>query len=302
MSREPIQLSPDDIARFHNQGFLVIESLLDADLVKRLRDRVEPIFHGDFETGIYPDEWYWRPGLSRMDVTREICNAWKCDLTVASVSLSAEVGRLTALLAGWPGARIGQDSLWYKPPGGKEVALHQDGTYISYINPAEMMTCWIALDDVTAEIGTIEYVPGSHRWPLVTTLGEFHAPEADYRTAMYQAAAQAGVPDPTVLPIEMPAGSCVIHHGNVWHGSGKNLRSDRPRRSLGIHTLSSEATFQAAIKAGYIYGRYKRTDDLDMDETFFPILWTEEGYRSPHLAAYCSDALAPGHSLEMIGV
>lgn len=291
MVRTPIQLSQAQLDQFDQDGFLVVQNLVPPDITPHLAERIEPLFHGQFETGIYPDEWHWRPGLSLPDVTREICNAWKSDLLVASVALSAEIGRLTATLAGWPGARIGQDSLWMKPPGAKAVSLHQDATYISYINPAEMMTCWIALDDTTADIGTIEYARGSHKWPLVTQIGEFHAPQGNYRAAMEQAAAQIGV-EPEIVQIEIPAGSCVIHHGNVWHGSSKNYRTDRPRRSIAVHTLSSEAEFQPT-GAAYIYGRYKRVGDTTMDENFFPILWRQDGYRSAWLADYCPDALAP---------
>lgn len=289
---ERLEITPEQIAQYQRDGFLIIENLIEPALVERLRDRIEPLFHGQFETGIYPDEWYWRPGLSLPDVTREICNGWKCDRTLASVVLSSTVGYITATLAGWPGARIGQDSIWWKPPGGKAVALHQDGTYINYLDPAEMTTCWIALEDVMADIGTIEYAVGSHTWPFVETNGEFHAPQRHYQAAMRTAAAAAGVTDPQVVKIEMAAGSCVVHHGNTWHGSGPNLTPDRPRRSIGIHTLSSAARFNPEVPAGYIYGRYKRVDDITLDETFFPILWTRDGYRTPFLTDYCEDAAA----------
>ena len=293
MDYQPLQLTDNHIQQFQTDGFLILENFMGMALVEQLRDRIEPLFHGKFETGMYPDEWYWRPGLSLPDVTREICNAWKCDRTLASVALSAEVGRLSAQLAGWPGARIGQDSLWFKPPsGGKEIALHQDGAYIDYLTPAEMITCWIALDDVNLEIGTLQYVRGSHRWPLLASLvGEFHAPQKDYRWAMLKTAKAAGVNNPEIVPVTIPAGGCAFHHGLTWHGSGKNLSSTHPRRSLGIHTISSETRF-SEHPAGYIYGRYKHVYSNVMDETFFPILWTQSGYRSPHLIDYCEDAIA----------
>ncbi|MEM6425775.1 MAG: phytanoyl-CoA dioxygenase family protein [Cyanobacteria bacterium P01_D01_bin.128] len=299
MPRQPIQLTERQRQQFQADGFLILENLIDMALVQRLRDRIQPLFCGEFETGIYPDEWYWRPGLSRPDVTREICNAWKCDRTVASVSLSAEIGRLSAQLAGWPGARIGQDSLWYKPPGGgKEIALHQDGAYIDYLAPNEMITCWIALDDVNLEIGTLQYIRGSHHWPLLTSLvGEFHAPQKDYRWAMQQTAKAAGVAEPETVPVTVPAGGCAFHHGLTWHGSGKNLSTTHPRRSLGIHTISSETHF-SDHPAGYIYGRYKHIDSNVMDESFFPILWTQDGDRSSHLATYCEDAIAQNPSAQ----
>jgi 2-oxoglutarate-dependent dioxygenase len=278
-----IALSAEQIRQFNQDGFLIIEHLLDEQMVAQLRARFEPLFAGEFDTGIYPDEWYWREGLSLPDVTRHMGNAWKSDQTIARLALSAEIGRLSATLAGWAGARLGQDTIWWKTPAAKEIALHQDSTYISFLDPPEMMSCWITLDDTSRDAGTIEYARGSHKWPLVEKPGDFHAPERSYRATMEQAAAAVGVTTPEIVHVEAPAGSCVFHHGNIWHGSGRNTRTDKVRRSIGIHTLSAETKFRPT-GAGYIYGRYQRVGDLTMDESFFPILWTRNGYRSPFLA------------------
>ena len=66
----------------------------------------------------------------------------------------------------WPGARIGQDNVIWKPPGTKPLGFHQDDSYNDWIIPGEMLTCWIALDDTRAYQGTIEHVRGSHKWPM----------------------------------------------------------------------------------------------------------------------------------------
>jgi hypothetical protein len=290
MSYQPIAISDAQIQRFQEDGFLILENFLPTGVPERVIERIDPLFHGQFETGIYPDEWYWREGLSLLDVTREICNGWKCDLEIASVVLSAEVGRISATLAGWEGARIGQDSVWMKPPGATEVAMHQDGAYIEYLDPAEMMTCWIALNDAAAADGTLIYARGSHKWDLINVAGEFHAPQKDYRWAMLQAAEQAGVPEPELVLVEVPAGGCAFHHGRTWHGLCKTTRRDRTFHSLGLHTIPANARFHDSNKPGYIYGRYKRVGDTTMDESFFPILWTQQGYRTPFLADYCQDA------------
>ena len=292
MSYQPVSLSSAQIKQFQEDGFLIVENFVSPDFAKRLANRMEPLFRGDFETGIYPDEWYWRPGLSLPDVTREMCNAWKCDRTIASLVLSAEIGRLSATLAGWDGARIGQDSLWMKPPGAKAIAMHQDGAYIDYLTPAQMMTCWVALDDATAADGTLVYVKGSHKWPLATVEGEFHAPTKDYRWAMLQAAENAGVEQPELVVVEVPAGSCAFHHGRTWHGLCKTTRTEGTFHSIGLHTIPASARFHPVNQAGYIYGRYQRIGSTEMDESFFPVLWQKNGYRSPHLADYCADPLA----------
>lgn len=285
-----IDLTPQRIETFARDGFVVIERFLPEALVTRVRDRFAPLFAGEFETGVWPDEWYWREGISLPDATRHMSGAWKSDRTIASVSLSATLGRAVSTLAGWPGARIGLDTLWWKTPGAKAIAQHQDSTYHASLDPPEVVTCWFALDDTRKEAGTIEYVPGSHLWPLKEDIGEFHAPPGDHRATMRAHAAAAGVADPQVVQLEVPAGTCVLHHGRLWHGSASNATADRVRRSLAVHLIRSDTRFRAD-KLAYVYGRYKRVGDTTMDESFFPITWTRAGHRSEWLAAHCADAL-----------
>ncbi len=116
-----IEFSDAQIGQFHDDGFLVVERLIDADTVARAADRFAPLFRGEFETGLDPDEWNWREGRDAADLTRQICNGWKSDRTVAGIVLSADIGRLCATLGGWPGARIGRDNVLSKPPGATPV-------------------------------------------------------------------------------------------------------------------------------------------------------------------------------------
>jgi hypothetical protein len=110
------ELDEASIARFREQGFLVVERVLAEDRIGLLRERFPKLFAGQFDTGVYPDEWYWREGMSLPDVTRHMANAWKADLSIARLALSEDVGRAAARLAGWSGARLGQDTIWWKAP------------------------------------------------------------------------------------------------------------------------------------------------------------------------------------------
>ena len=177
-----------------------------------------------------------------------------------------------ATLAGWPGARLAQDNVIWKPPGAKALGFHQDDSYTGWIVPAHMVTCWIALDPTSASGGTIEYVRGSHKWPVSPPIKQFHAPD-DYRREMREAAASVGLGAPELVPIEVPAGGCAFHDGRTWHGSDVN-RADRPRRSAVSHCMSAEARFHPT-EVSYIYNRYKRVGDETMEESFFPILWRQ---------------------------
>src|ERR1041384_7396567 len=99
-------LTDEHKRQFEADGFLILEEFIDAETVDRLRARFEPLFRGEFETGLYPDEWNWQEGRDRPDRTRQICNGWKSDRAVAGGVLGEQVGRCVAELSDWPGARI----------------------------------------------------------------------------------------------------------------------------------------------------------------------------------------------------
>ena len=277
-----IELSAQHVEHFNQDGFVIVEGALTGNGVEVARTRFDPLFRGEFETGLQPDEWNWREGRDGDHLTRQICNGWKSDRTVASIVLRADVGKACAKLRGWPGARINQDNVIWKPPQSRALGFHQDDSYQDWIEPNEMMTCWMTLDDTRADQGTIEYVRGSHLWPLSPPISQFHAPD-DPLADMRVAARHAGV-EPDIVAIEVPAGSAVLHHGRTWHGSRANS-GGAPRRSLIAHCSSSEAQYHPD-NVSAIYGRYRKTGTLQMDESFFPILWHESGYRSQWLDAY----------------
>lgn len=276
---EALILSSDQIKIFQRDGFVIAEGFLSPSEVEMARARIEPLFNGYFETGIQPDEWNWRAGRDAEDLSRQICNGWKADRTIAAIVTKPEIGETCAALRGWVGARLNQDNVIWKPPGAKALGFHQDDSYQDWIVPAEMMTCWITLDDTSATQGTIEYVRGSHTWPLAPPISEFHAP-ADPHVDMNRAASGAGQ-TPDIQPIVVPAGSAVFHHGRTWHGSLANSGS-HPRRSVVAHCMSSAATYHP-VNNSPVYSRYRRSGTLGMDESFFPVLWRNDGYRTAFL-------------------
>lgn len=146
--------------------------------------------------------------------------------------------------------------------------------------PYPLVTAWITLTDVDERNGTLEYVPGSHRWPPAPPINrdEFHVGAGQYRSSAQRLAAAAGV-TPRFEKVTAPAGSVVFHHGELLHGSDVNRSPTAWRKSLGVHLIS--AASQHGDFDGYIYGRYKRLGSREMSEEAFPITWTPTGYASP---------------------
>ena len=174
----------------------------------------------------------WVAGRDPDDRTRQICNGWKADNALAAQVLSERTGRLAAQLMGYDGVRILQDNCIWKPPGVKALGMHQDGAYLDYLDPPEMITCWIALDDTSAEAGTISFVPGSHHWPVSEkNRGEFHAPP-DWLAPARRANPAGEDAELELAPVVVRAGGASFHHHNTFHGSGpEHRRDDAPARA-----------------------------------------------------------------------
>jgi ectoine hydroxylase-related dioxygenase (phytanoyl-CoA dioxygenase family) len=279
-----VTLAPAEsmVEAFERDGFVIVEEGLVAErALPLLRERFFRLFDGEYETGIKPDEVNWVPGRDPEDRTRQICNGWRADNVIAAQVLSARTGELAARLAGWSGARLLQDNVLWKPPGAKAIGFHQDSSYADYLVPPQMITCWISLDDLPADAGPVEYVRGSHRWPRQPPArSEFHAPE-DW-LAPARAAAPAGE-ELDLVPVAVKAGGGSFHHGLTFHGSAPNEHASTARMALVSHMIPADARFHET-NVDLIYSRYRRRGDTTMDESFFPIMWREDGYRTAWLA------------------
>ena len=274
-------VSDEQLESFRRDGFLIVEEgLLSPGAIAVLRERFAALFDGDYATGIGPDEVNWKKGRDPEDRTRQICNGWRADDLIAAQVLSETTGRIAARLGGYPGTRMLQDNCLWKPPGARALGMHQDGSFADYLVPSEMITCWVALDDTQAGGGTIEYVRGSHRWPKAPPNREgFHAPD-DWLAPM-EAAKPAGV-EAERVPVVVKAGGCSFHHSLTFHGSGTN-EATIERRALVSHLVPVQTRFHPE-HTDLVYSRYRRRGDLSLDESFFPVVWDENGARSAWLA------------------
>jgi phytanoyl-CoA hydroxylase len=123
---------------------------------------------------------------------------------------------------------------------------------------------------------------------------QFLAP-ANPNKDLRKATDAAGVTHIDRVPVVVKAGGGACHGGWTWHGSDVN-RSSNPRRSIVAHCMSSENRFHSTY-VGYIYSRYKRFGDDTMDESFFPIPWRNDGYRSPFSAPFAARKITWGEAV-----
>ena len=258
--------------QFENNGFLTQEKFIDLKYLDDLKKRVQLLFEGEFETGIEPDEWNWKIDKDPVDVTKQICNAWKSDNLIKQLVCNPVIGESVSKLMGWNGARLIQDNVLWKPPLGKPLSYHQDAAYIDWVIPQTMVSCWIPLDETYKENGTLEFAIGSHKWDLCPPTDNFHAPK-DYKKNL-DIYLKNNDKILQTYSVEVPAGGVSFHHGKTWHGSGVN-NSTKDRRVIVAHCVPNNAKFHPfnCGGTGKIYRKYKLHENDELNDSFFPLLW-----------------------------
>jgi len=126
-----------------------------------------------------------------------------------------------------------QTMLYFKPPGARGQALHQDQSYLK-VQPGTCVAAWLALDRCDEENGCLQIVPGTHNLPVLCLT------EADTS----QSFTDVTVPVPegmTAEPVIMEAGDVFFFNGQLIHGSYPNISRDRFRRALIGHYIVGEA-------------------------------------------------------------
>jgi ectoine hydroxylase-related dioxygenase (phytanoyl-CoA dioxygenase family) len=118
-----------------------------------------------------------------------------------------------------------------KPPrDGQPVLWHQDGGYWP-LDPMEVVTLWLAVDESTPENGCMRVIPGSHKIELSPIL-----PRTDIANALSSGMDETLVDEAKATDVVLRAGDVSIHHPNIVHGSDANL-SDRRRCGLTIRYI-----------------------------------------------------------------
>jgi phytanoyl-CoA hydroxylase len=225
-----IPVHPDAPGAFQRDGFVVARSLFKNQEVATFIDhfmalRARQAWPGDMVPmdPESPDPLRRYPRMVHMHRWDPLSMRWMIDRR-----LQAWLSALT----GEPPFAV-QTMLYFKPPGARGQALHQDQYYLR-VRPGRCMAAWLALDDTDEENGCMQVVPGSHTLPLLCTK------EADLSRSFTDVEVQT--PDGMLtVPVEMTAGDVLFFDGLLIHGSFPNTSATRFRRSLIAHYVTADS-------------------------------------------------------------
>ncbi|EUA88002.1 phytanoyl-CoA dioxygenase family protein [Mycobacterium ulcerans str. Harvey] len=177
-----------DMAALDRDGYVIWENLLSAEQCRLIQEVVRPWLE---HTGRNSFE-----GRRTQRIYSVLSRTRVCDRLADHPRVLAVLDRILMpnyLLSALQAINIlpGEDA---------QLPHHDDGFYPipRPRAPLAAATIW-AIDDFTADNGATVVIPGSHRWGR-----------------------RPPGPDDQVLPVVMPAGSCVFFVGTLWHGGGAN--------------------------------------------------------------------------------
>jgi ectoine hydroxylase-related dioxygenase (phytanoyl-CoA dioxygenase family) len=156
---------------------------------------------------------------------RRIQDAWQFDEDVRAIAANPDLLALLEKLYGRPAFPF--QTLNF--PVGTQQGAHSDSVHFSSQPERFMCGIWLAMEDIPAEAGPVFYVPGSHKWPIVSNAmigrrgfgSEERSAQAPYAEAWrVMRAANRTVEEPFLAR----KGQALIWCANLLHGG--SLQTD----------------------------------------------------------------------------
>jgi len=230
-------LQPEQLAQWKNDGYIIVRGLWRADEVAACKAWFDELAEKGEALG-----GHWLPEVEsdiplkrypRVMMPHQVHNlsmSMMLDVRIESV--------LTALMEEEPIAA--QSMFYYKPPGGKGQALHQDNYYLR-VRPKTCVAAWTAIDRSYPGNGGLYICPGTQNMDVACP--ELANPEESFTTDFVRP--PAGI---TPVPAELDPGDVLFFNGSIVHGSKPNSTKDQWRRSFICHYAPISAE---EISAGY---------------------------------------------------
>jgi len=230
-------LTPRQIEQYRREGFLVFDELIQPnevvvllshldDLVLERVPRAEGI-RMQVEPAVQRGEASVASPLERL---RKVEGLVEHDEAFARLAADTRILDVMADLVG-PDIKLFRDALMMKPPRhGSAKPYHQDSAYWQ-IDPPDLVSVWMALDDATLENGCMRVIPGSHTWGILEHkhLQDYQVDEAELDTSR-----EVAVP--------LQSGGCLFFHSLLLHATAPN-HSPHPRRSMIISAMSARSRY-----------------------------------------------------------
>lgn len=264
---DPVVLPPSLTEQFERDGYVAEIDILNDEQIDRLRTELSEVFDPQHDGREFWYEYHSNESGDPENVLFHALGGWRVKESLHDILWSQPFLQTASRLLGDQPVRFWHDQLFCKPAHhGGVVAWHQDYSYWTRTRPMQHLTCWIGLDDATADNGCLQYIPGSHKWDLLPITGLAGDMDAIRDVLTDEQWEQFQNP----VAIELKAGQAAFHHPLMVHGSYEN-RTDRPRRAIVLNVFADGTC--SATDDPLLNGVPAIGDGKKMEGKFFPLLF-----------------------------
>lgn len=228
-------LSQEQLDFFAQNGYLKYGALFKAEEVEALRREYDETFRQAVEGNNFAnlaidhgaDAKVKTQAPKRMYQMTQMCER---NMAFRKVIYDTRILDIVQDLIG-PNIMLFHDQALFKPAKhGGEVFWHQDNGYWK-CRPANLVSCWLTLDDVKLENGAMQVIPGSHLKPV------WHQ-QSDSTNALLKI---EGIEPEKAVVNDLPAGGIMFHHCQTLHYTAPNT-TENQRRAFAIHFMTPGTT------------------------------------------------------------
>ena len=266
-----MSLTKAQIGEFRKTGFLNVGRVYEDEESNRLQEHLMEVIsgtsHGKAETvrTLSGEELD-----AAKDVVIQVVNTWQADDEFRTHLYHPDICRMATELIGTDVLRVWHDQIQYKPPRrGGATDWHQDHPYWPIIQPADLISAWVALEDATIDNGCMRMVPRSHLWGAhkggtIGTNENGFTPDPDWSLIP---------PDEhiEIVPCEVKKGECMFHHCLTWHGSPPNP-TEKGRPAIAVHYMPGWTRYEPS-RHHIMEHRVEVEPGEILTGPYFPTVW-----------------------------
>lgn len=262
-----MRLTPEQLAQYDRDGFLILAGFVETGACDRLRARAEELIRDFDPRGVvsifstkeqerHSDDYFLRSGdkirfffeedafeaqgtlkQSKERSINKIGHALHdLDSVFSEFSRTPDIVQLVSDLGIERPLLLQGMYIFKQPKIGGEVTCHQDSTFL-YTEPLNIAGLWFALEDATLENGCLWAIPGGHKLGLKSRWRR-NAP-GGMKFDVFDASPW---PEESLVPLEVRKGSLIILSGLLPHKSLAN-RSTKSRHAYTLHVIGSDSHY-----------------------------------------------------------
>jgi hypothetical protein len=228
----PMEVTDDQVRSLHESGWTRLPALLTQEAIDALRKELQGLA---FQTGPAQDHANYLPGRQPAAASQH-GPAWKNQF-VRTIGSSPRLGGVAVKLMNVPEVLFVHDITFFKAPGANPefgsgpTVFHQDLPFLPFDRTGGI-TIWIALVDMTEDMGALQYVDRSHmEGPLGRSL------DLDIRETypyLYDRPVAGGG--------SLRAGDAQAHWDLTLHGAPANI-SNRTREAYAVRYVRTDTIY-----------------------------------------------------------